>query len=100
MNLKHIVNVVIYDVYYMFFSFYIFCPDSTIDKVIISKVRGIEGKVAAMTYRASNELRTASLHVLRRQRSGRVYRVPFTKKYYTASKAVESPAVRMGIFRL
>lgn len=71
-----------------------------IDKVIISKVRGIEGKVTAMTYRASNELRTASLHVLRGQRSGRVYRVPFTKKHYTASKAGESPAVRTGIFRL
>lgn len=71
-----------------------------IDKVIISKVKRIEGKVAAITYRASNELRTAALYVLSGQRSGKVYRVPFTKEYYTASKAGESPAVRTGIFRL
>lgn len=71
-----------------------------LNKAIAAKIGGVQGEIAARTYRASNELRTASLYVLRGQRSGRVYRIPSTKKYYTASKAGESPAVRTGIFRL
>lgn len=50
-------------------------------------------------YRAANELRNASQLVLRGQRSGRRYRVPGTKSYYTASAPGESPAVRTGAFR-
>lgn len=73
---------------------------NAVNKAIAAKVRGIKGKVAVGTYRASNELRNAALYVLRGQRSGRVYRVPFTKKKYTASAPGESPAVRTGIFRL
>ena len=73
---------------------------NAVNKAIAAKVRGIKGKVAVGTNRASNELRNAALYVLRGQRSGRVYRVPFTKKKYTASAPGESPAVRTGIFRL
>lgn len=51
-------------------------------------------------YRAANELRNAALNVLRGQRSGRVYRKPFTKRAtYTASAPGEPPAVRSGTLR-
>lgn len=50
-------------------------------------------------YRAANELRNASQLVLRGQRSGRRYRVPGTRRHYTASAPGEPPAVRTGVFR-
>lgn len=71
-----------------------------VKNAIAMKVRGVKKRVTIGAYRISNELRTASLYVLRGERSGRVYRVPFTKKKYTASAAGESPAVRTGVFRL
>lgn len=71
-----------------------------IGKTIAVTLKGVEQEVSARTYRASNELRNASLYVLRGQRSGRRYRVPFTKRTYQASKPGESPAVRTGLFRL
>lgn len=51
-------------------------------------------------YRVANELRNASLLVLRGQRSGKQYRVPGTKRYYSASASGEPPARRTGTFRL
>jgi hypothetical protein len=67
------------------------------------------------SFRASNVLRNAELQVLAGQRSGRVYRVPFTgpgqyvtksgkikkkkPKFYTASAPGEPPAVRTGTLR-
>jgi hypothetical protein len=73
-----------------------------IGKTIATTLSGINKEVASRAYRTSNELRNASLHVLRGQRSGRRYKIPHTKKYYTASDGGkgESPAVRTGIFRL
>ena len=71
-----------------------------IGHTIRTTLRGVEREVSARTYRASNELRTASLHVLRGQRSGRQYRIPHTRRTYTASAPGEPPAVRTGIFRL
>ena len=59
----------------------------------------IQQEMESRTYRASNELRNAALLVLRGQRSGRRYKVPGTKKYYTASAPGEPPAVRTGTFR-
>lgn len=50
-------------------------------------------------YRAANELRNASQLVLRGKRSGRRYRVPGTRRHYTASAPGEPPAVRTGVFR-
>lgn len=51
--------------------------------------------------RAANELRNASLQVLRGQRSGRVYRKPYTKSAtYTASAPGEPPALRSGGLRI
>lgn len=73
----------------------------------------IEAKSRA--FRASNALRNAELQVLSGQRSGRVYRVPYTgpgqtvtksgkirrkkPRFYTASAPGEPPAVRTGTFR-
>lgn len=69
-------------------------------------VQGVEKQVLSRMFRASNELRNASLFVLRGQRSGRRYRVPFTggrkrkARYYVASAPGEAPANRTGVFRL
>lgn len=71
-----------------------------IGKTIATTLKGIEKEVSQRAYRASNELRNASLFVLRGQRTGRRYRVPFTKKTYQASAPGEPPAVRTGMFRL
>jgi len=60
----------------------------------------IRKEMERRSYLAANELRNASLEVLRGQRHGRRYRVPGTKRYYTASAPGEPPAVRTGIFRL
>ena len=48
---------------------------------------------------ATRELMNAKNLVLRGQRSGRRYRVPGTKTYYTASAPGEVPAQRTGQFR-
>lgn len=71
-----------------------------IGKTIATTLKGVKREVSSRTYRASNELRNASLYALRGQRSGRRYKIPQTKKYYTASAETESPAVRTGMFRL
>jgi len=71
-----------------------------IAKTIQTTLKGLQQEVASRTYRASNELRTASLYVLRGQRGGRRYRVPTTRRRYHASSPGEPPAVRTGIFRL
>ena len=60
----------------------------------------IKQEMERRSYLAANELRNASLLVLRGQRSGRRYRVPGTKRYYTASAPGQPPAVRTGIFRM
>ena len=72
-----------------------------IGKTIATTLKGVEREVSSRTYRASNELRNASLHVLRGTRTGRKYRIPGTRQIYRASnyKNNESPANRTGIFR-
>lgn len=60
----------------------------------------IRHEMERRAYLAANELKNASLDVLRGQRSGRRYRVPGTRRYYTASAPGEPPAVRTGTFRL
>ena len=71
-----------------------------IGKAAAATPKGLQGEVSQRTYRASNELRNASLYVLRGTRSGKVYRVPNTGKTYKASAPGEPPAVRTGAFRL
>lgn len=63
-----------------------------IDKRIINQIK-------SRGYRGANELRNAAQEVLRGGRSGRRYRVPGTRSYYTASAPGEPPAVRTGAFR-
>ena len=60
----------------------------------------IKSQMESRAYRGANELRNASLLVLRGQGGGRRYRVPGTKRYYTASAPGSPPAVRTGAFRL
>ena len=71
-----------------------------IEKMIATTLKGEQKEVSQRAYRASNELRNAELYVLRGQRSGKKYRVPGTRRKYTASAPGESPAVLTGVFRL
>lgn len=71
-----------------------------IGDTVATTLNGVQREVSARAYKASNELRNASLYVLRGARSGKVYRVPNTGKKYKASAPGEPPAVRTGIFRL
>ncbi|MCI8843878.1 MAG: hypothetical protein HFF08_07200 [Oscillospiraceae bacterium] len=77
-----------------------FKASQIIARTIASTLQGVQREVAQRAYRASNELRNAELYVLRGERSGRLYRVPNTKKKYRASAPGEPPAVRTGAFRL
>lgn len=61
--------------------------------------KSIKHQMESRAYRVANELRNSELDVLRGQRSGRRYRVPGTKAYYTASAPGEAPAVRTGNYR-
>lgn len=69
-------------------------------EVIDHVTDSIKHEMERRSYLAANELRNASQLVLRGQRSGRRYRVPGTKRHYTASAPGEPPAVRTGAFRL
>lgn len=69
-------------------------------EVIENVTDSIKQEMERRSYLAANELRNASQLVLRGQRSGRRYRVPGTKRHYTASAPGEPPAVRTGHFRL
>lgn len=71
-----------------------------LSKVTDDYVKRIEHQMESRAYRGANELRNASLLVLRGQGGGRRYRVPGTKQYYTASAPGQPPAVRTGAFRL
>lgn len=60
----------------------------------------IRHEMERRAFRSSLELYNESQEVLRGQRNGRIYRVPGTKAYYTASAPGEPPAVRTGLFRM
>lgn len=61
----------------------------------------ITKQMQSRSFRATTELRNAELRVLRGKRSGRVYRMPNTKRaHYRASAPGEPPAVRTGHYRL
>lgn len=72
----------------------------SVEKSAQECVERIKGQMESRAYRGANELRNASLLVLRGQGGGRRYRVPGTKRYYTASAPGSPPAVRTGAFRL
>lgn len=73
---------------------------SRVEIAVQAAVKEIRAQLPGRAYRASNELRTAELRVLRGRRSGRVYRVPATRRSYRASAPGEVPAQRTGTFRL
>jgi hypothetical protein len=83
-----------------------------IESPVKQAVNRVENQIKGRAYQASHELRTAVLYVLRGQRSGRRYRVPYTlgkgrtpsgrkrtPRYYTASAPGEAPAVLTGGLR-
>lgn len=59
----------------------------------------IRTQMESRAIRGSNELRNATILVMRGRGGGRRYRVAGTKAYYTASAPGEPPAVRTGAFR-
>ena len=73
---------------------------SFVKEAIAEKLEGVNKEVTFRAYSASNELRNASLHILRGQRSGRRYKIPHTRQTYAASAPGEPPANRTGVFRL
>lgn len=74
--------------------------EADMQKRIQQTVKETNTKAKSCAVRASNELRNAALNVLRGQRSGRRYKKPYTKTYYTASAPGEPPAVRTGMLRM
>ena len=73
---------------------------SAIPATVKSQVANINRKVISRGVRAVNAMRNAELEVLKGQRSGRVYRKPFSRATYTASAPGESPARRTGNLRM
>ena len=73
---------------------------SAILATVKSQVANINRKVISRGVRAVNAMRNAELEVLKGQRSGRVYRKPFSRATYTASAPGESPARRTGNLRM
>ena len=70
-------------------------------KAVKDAVKSAQTQAQSRAIRASNELRNSALRVLRGQRTGRVYRKPFTSKAtYRASAPGEPPAVRSGALRI
>lgn len=74
--------------------------DSAIRATVKNQVTNINRKVVSRGVRAVNSIRNAELEVLKGQRSGRVYRKPFSRAAYTASAPGEPPARRTGNLRM
>lgn len=73
---------------------------SAIRATVKDQVTNINRKVVSRGVRAVNAIRNAELEVLKGQRSGRVYRKPFSRATYTASAPGEPPARRTGNLRM
>ena len=66
---------------------------------VINQIKGaVDAQLPSRAFRAANELRNASLIVLRGQGGGRTYKKP-TGGTYTASAPGSPPAVRTGTLR-
>ena len=70
-----------------------------LEQIVADMVESIRMQMYSRGVRTSNELYNASQEVLRHAGSGRRYRVPHTKAYYTASAPGEPPAMRTGMYR-
>lgn len=73
---------------------------SAIRATIKEQVTNINREVVSRGVRAVNAIRNAELEVLKGQRSGRVYRKPYSRATYTASAPGEPPARRTGNLRM
>lgn len=73
---------------------------SAVRATVKDQVTNINRKVVSRGVRAVNAMRNAELEVLKGQRSGKVYRKPFSKATYTASAPGEPPARRTGNLRM
>ena len=73
---------------------------TAIRAIVKEQITDINRKVISRGVRAVNAIRNAELEVLKGQRSGKVYRKPFSKATYTASAPGEPPARRTGNLRL
>lgn len=74
--------------------------DITFRHIIDDETRRLTRQMKRNSVLAATQLRNTALEVLAGSRSGgRKYRVPGTKKYYTASAPGQPPAVRTGSFR-
>ena len=71
----------------------------TISDNINEAMREIRDHARDRMLEAVQEVRNQTLDTLSGKRSGRIYRVPGTKKYYTASAPGEPPAQRLGELR-
>ncbi|HUW57736.1 MAG TPA: HK97-gp10 family putative phage morphogenesis protein [Planctomycetota bacterium] len=65
-------------------------------RTVVAKV---EKSLPTQVMRACHEVRNEWLNVLSGARSGRTYRVPGTRRTYTASAPGEAPAQRLGDLR-
>lgn len=74
---------------------------ATIKGVVEETIEKVGHQVLSRATRGVNALRNAELNVLKGQRSGKVYRKPYTKSAtYRASAPGEPPARRTGNLRL
>lgn len=73
---------------------------SAIRATVKDQVTNINRNVVSRGVRAVNAIRNAELEVLKGQRSGKVYRKPYSKATYTASAPGEPPARRTGNLRM
>lgn len=74
---------------------------SALRATIKGQVESLNRQVMSRGVRAVNALRNAELEVLKGQRSGRVYRKPYTEwATYQASAPGEAPARRTGNLRM
>ena len=73
--------------------------DNSLTIIVSKNIDQITDKMKSRGTRACNELITAKNNVLKGSRSGRRYKKPNTRAYYTASAPGEPPAVRTGQYR-
>jgi HK97 gp10 family phage protein len=71
----------------------------TLDNHIPNFLDVVEGKVEKQLMLASKLLEAEIKKTLTGTRSGKLYRVPGTKKKYVASAPLQAPAVRLGHLR-
>ena len=73
--------------------------NGSIEVSVQEVVETIRAQLPDRAYRGANELRNSALDVLKGKGGGRTYRVPGSKRTYSASAPGEVPAVRTGVFR-